>query len=48
MEYKVTLTQKVKIELEAETPQQALEQAKAQATENGRKFEPDQFSVKEA
>ncbi len=47
MEYKVTLTQKVKIEVEAETPQSALEQAKAQATADNRIFEPDTFSVKE-
>lgn len=47
MEYKVTLTQKIKLEVEAETPQSALEQAKAQATADSRKFEPDTFSVKE-
>ena len=47
IEYSVTLTQKIKIVLEAETPQAALEQAKNQATAEDRKFEPSQFSVKE-
>jgi hypothetical protein len=43
--YKITLTQKIKIEAEAETPQAALQQAKSQV--EGRKFEPDNYSVKE-
>jgi hypothetical protein len=46
-EYTVTLTQKVKLVLNAETPQQALERAKTEATANDRRFEPTQFSVKE-
>lgn len=46
-QFKVVLTHKVKVELEAETPQEALEQAKQKATEKGQLFEPDQFSVKE-
>lgn len=46
-EYKVVLTQKVVVELEAESASQALEFAKLQATADGRKFEPASFSVKE-
>jgi hypothetical protein len=47
-EYTVTLTQKVKTVLEAESPQAALEKAKKDFTEPNRKFEPTQFSVKES
>jgi hypothetical protein len=47
-EYTVTLTQKVKAVLEAETPQAALERAKTEATTADRRFEPTQFSVKES
>jgi len=45
MLYEVTLVQKVKSVQEAQTPQQALEQAKQKSA--GVSFEPHQFSVKE-
>lgn len=45
MKYKVTLTDKVKLEVEAETPQAALEQAREEV--KGKIFEPDTASVKE-
>jgi hypothetical protein len=46
MEYTVTLTQKVKTAVEAESPQEALEQSRAAVVD--RKFEPGQFAVKES
>lgn len=45
-EYTVTLTEKVKLVVEAETPQGALQQARESEAAN-KQFEPAQFSVKE-
>ena len=43
--YIVVLTQKAKIEVKAETPEAALEEALEQVA--GQKFEPTSFNVKE-
>lgn len=45
MTYKVTLTRRVKLEIEASTPQEALSKAKDGV--QGEPFDPDTFSVKE-
>jgi hypothetical protein len=45
MTYEVTLTQKVKTMVEAESPAQAVELAVANA--NGKQFEPTSWGVKD-